>query len=100
QAVGILDADTACLFPRQPLRRQPMRAGDISQRRLPVGDIGEKEPRLERRMERVGMQLQLWIGRARYRAAADRLDVIERLASRARYIGQQRPPALEQVVQL
>ena len=56
------DADAARLLPRDPLGGQPVRAGDIGQRALVVGHVGQEQPRLQRRMEGVGVKLELRVG--------------------------------------
>ena len=76
-------AHAARLLPGNPLGRQPVRARDIGERALVVGHVGQEQPRLERRVEGVGMQLNLRIG-GRLRGATGQLRGWEPLTSSAR----------------
>ena len=88
QAVAVLYANAPRLLPGEPLRGQPMGAGDISQGTLVVRDVCQEEPGLERGMEGVGVKLELRIrgpGRVSHR---DGLHVVKGLAAGACHVGE------------
>src|SRR5690242_15821496 len=70
-----------------------MRARDIDQRTTIFLDVGQEEPRLERRVEGIRMELDLRIFRSLNCAPEDRLDVIEGSSARARDISDEIAPA-------
>ena len=65
-------------LPRRALGGQAVRSGDIGQRAAVVGDVGQEQPRLHRRVEGVGMEVDLRVGQAGVDPADDRLDIIKR----------------------
>jgi hypothetical protein len=67
------DVAAPAMLPRCPLRRQFVRACDIGERAPVVRHVGKEQPRLERRMECVRVQLQLRVRRAVSDPACDRL---------------------------
>src|SRR6266851_6393321 len=80
-------------FPFEALRRQAVRARHVDERHRIRLDIGQEEPRLDRRMKRVGVQIALRIGRGvrrpGNRAGEDGLDVDHRGSGRGSGIAQQ-----------
>ena len=81
--------DAHVAFPLQAFRRHQVRAGHIAEGALVLGHIGEEEPCLEARLERVGVEVGLRIGCRLFHLGEDGLDVKQRLLIEGADIAQQ-----------
>ena len=79
EEIAFADRDAPGMLPCKPGRGQPVGARDVGERALVVRDIRQKQPCLERGMERVRVELELGIGGPWNLGGGNRLNVIERL---------------------
>ncbi len=79
-------------FPGKALPAQPVRAGYIGKGSGVFGDIGQKQPRLDRRVKGIGVQQGLRIGRSGAGMAQNALHPYYRFGVTAAGVTHEPPP--------